>query len=114
MLWNFKELLSWKVSDHLLSTSSRESQERLAAKQEADGYICSYASNAQLYQLDLITQRVKEQKVNFVGIITHVKQFADKGGSNKESSYKTLVTTHIDLESTDDKSKVALFVKHSS
>ena len=25
-----------------------------------------------------------------------------------------LVTSHIDLESTDDKSKVALFVKHSS
>ena len=28
-----------------------------------------------LYQLDMVTQRIKEQKVSFVGIVTHVKEF---------------------------------------
>lgn len=28
-----------------------------------------------LYQIDLVTQRIKEQKVSFVGIVTHVKEF---------------------------------------
>jgi hypothetical protein len=67
-----------------------------------------------LYQLDLVTQRVKEQKVSFVGIITHVKEFNDsKYGTNQEKNNQNLVTSHIDLESTDDKSKCSLFVKHS-
>jgi len=73
-LWGFKDLLSWKIPDHLLSTAARESQALLARKQQEEGYVCSYSSNTHLYQLDLVTQRVKEQKVNFVGIVTHVKQ----------------------------------------
>lgn len=36
-----------------------------------------------------------------------MKEQAGRGGTY-------LITSHIDLESTDDKSKVALFVKHSS
>ena len=44
-------------------------------KQAESGYICSYINNSHLFQYDLVTQRVKEQKVAFVGIVMHVKQF---------------------------------------
>jgi len=45
----------------------------------------------------------------------HVKQIVDKNLKEAAGSGGThLCTSHIDLESTDDKSKVALFVKHSS
>jgi hypothetical protein len=71
-LWTFKELLSWKVSDNLLSTSARESQQRLLKKQQKDGYICSYISNTHLYKLDLVTSRVKEQQITFVGVVSYV------------------------------------------
>lgn len=74
-LWTFKEILSWKIPDHLLSTAARESQQRLQQKQEEEGYICSYAMHTHLYQIDMVTQRIKEQKVSFVGIVTHVKEF---------------------------------------
>lgn len=37
------------------------------------GYVCSYVNNTHLFQYDLVTQRVKEQKVTFVGIVMHVK-----------------------------------------
>ena len=47
---------------------------RLKRKQEEMGYICSYVNNTHLFQYDLVTQRVKEQKVAFVGIVSHVKQ----------------------------------------
>lgn len=76
--WSFKELLSWKIPDHLLSTSARQSQERLKRKQVETGYICSYINNSHLFQYDLVTQRVKEQKVAFVGIVMHVKQFVSE------------------------------------
>lgn len=68
-----------------------------------------------LYQIDKVTSRVKEQKVSFVGIITHVKEFNDNkyGGNQERSQQNNMVTSHIDLESTDDKSKCSLFVKHS-
>lgn len=113
-LWSFREILCWKIPDGLLSTQARESQVRLKQRQEEENYICSYAMHTHLYQLDLVTYRVKEQKVTFVGIITHVKEFNDsKYGSNMEKNGQNLVTSHIDLESTDDKSKCSLFVKHS-
>lgn len=60
---------------------------------------------------------MKEQKVSFVGIVTHVKSFVDKNPQNKDGSNNganQLTTSQIDLESTDDKSKIALFVKHNS
>ena len=31
-----------------------------------------------MFQYDLVTQRVKEQKVSFTGIVMHVKQFVSK------------------------------------
>ena len=72
-MWSFKDLLTWKIPEHLVSTSARDSQALLAKKQEEQGYVCSYAQFSHLYKLDLVTQRVKEQKVTFVGIVTHVK-----------------------------------------
>ena len=42
-IWNFKELLTWKVPDYLMSTSARESLVKLKRKQEHYGYVCSYA-----------------------------------------------------------------------
>lgn len=74
-LWAFKELLSWKIPEYLKSTNARESQQRLQRKQEEEGYICSYGMHTQLYQLELVTSRVKEQKITFVGIVTHVKEY---------------------------------------
>jgi hypothetical protein len=76
---NFKDLLSWKIPEHLVSTSARDSQSLLAKKQKESGYVCSYAHYAHLYKLDLVTQRVKEQKVTFVGIVTHVKCYVSVG-----------------------------------
>jgi len=55
MLWGFRDLLTWKIPDHLLSTSARESQMRLKRKQEEMGYICSYVNNTHLFQYDLVT-----------------------------------------------------------
>jgi hypothetical protein len=74
-LWSFRDILSWKIPDYLLSTAARESQQKLVKKEQEDGYICSYAMHSHLYQIDMVTQRIKEQKVNFVGIITHVKEY---------------------------------------
>ena len=71
-LWSFKELLSWKIPSSLLSTTARHSQQLLKNKEE-EGMTFSYAIAADLYQLDLVTQRVKEQKVSFVGIVNYVK-----------------------------------------
>ena len=53
--WTFKELLSWKVPVELLSTSARQSQERLRRKQAESGYVCSYINNSHLFQYDLVT-----------------------------------------------------------
>lgn len=80
-VWSFREILSWKIPDHLLSTSARESQQKLKQKQIEDGYICSYAMHTHLYQIDMVTQRIKEQKVSFVGIVTHVKEFVSTNAS---------------------------------
>ena len=48
-LWGFKELLTWKIPDHLLSTAARESQSKLRRKQEEVGYVCSYVNNTHLF-----------------------------------------------------------------
>ncbi len=54
-LWSFKEILCWKIPDHVLSTTARESQQKLRQKQDEEGYICSYAMHTHLYQLDMVT-----------------------------------------------------------
>jgi hypothetical protein len=77
-IWTFKELLSWKISDSLLSNSARESQQRLQRKQQQEGYICSYISNTHLYKLDLVTSRVKEQTITFVGVVSYVTLWVSK------------------------------------
>ena len=74
---------------------------------EEKGLIFSYASNADIFQLELVTQRVKEQKVSFVGFVNYVKS------NDKTKDKGPIITSQVDLESTEDKSKVVLFVKHS-
>lgn len=59
-LWSFKEILCWKIPEHVLSTTARETQKKLQQKQHEEGYICSYAMHTHLYQLDMVTQRIKE------------------------------------------------------
>ena len=54
-LWNFKDILSWKIPDTLLSSAARQSQERLERNQNEIGYICSYVHNTHLFQYDLVT-----------------------------------------------------------
>lgn len=63
-LWTFKELLSWKIPEHL-SSNSNISRSRVEAE-----YL---PPPINLYKFNLVTQRIKEQKASFVGIVTHVK-----------------------------------------
>ena len=60
----------------------------------------------------MVTQRIKEQKVSFCGIVTHVKQGNWEGKKVVEKDSGKLVTSQIDMESIDDKSKIAFVVKH--
>lgn len=46
-----------------------------------------------------------------MGIVTHVREYNDKFGGQDRTH--NLITSQVDLESTNDKSKVLLFVKHS-
>ena len=65
----------------------------------------------------MVTQRIKEQKASFCGIVTHVKigNWEDKNKPNKQViDPNKLVTSQIDMESIDDKSRVCLFVKHDA
>lgn len=86
-MWSFKDLLTWKIPEHLISTSARDSQALLAKKQEEQGYVCSYSQFSHLYKLDLVTQRVKEQKVTFVGIVTHVKCYVSFPFDSNQIAY---------------------------
>lgn len=65
-IWTFKDLLSWKIPGDLASTNVNLSRTRVEAE-FLPPPIC-------LYNFNMVTQRIKEQKANFVGIITHVKQ----------------------------------------
>ena len=108
MIWTFKDLLSWKIPEHLSSTNVNLSRSRVEAEYLPPP-IC-------LYKFNMETQRIKEQKASFVGIVTHVKQGNWEGDKNKQKKEEVdpnkLVGSQIDMESIDDKSKVALFVKH--
>lgn len=56
-LWNFRELLTWKLPDHFCSNQSNKSlnRPRVAA---SDGL--AFNNQINLYKLDFVTQRVKE------------------------------------------------------
>lgn len=64
-LQSFKELLSWKIPENL-SSNSNISRSRVEAE-----YL---PPPINLYKFNMVTQRIKEQKASFVGIVTHVKQ----------------------------------------
>lgn len=65
-IWTFKDLLSWRIPEDLASTNVNLSRSRVEAEYLPPP-IC-------LYKFNMVTQRIKEQKANFVGIVTHVKQ----------------------------------------
>ena len=69
---NFRELLSWKMPEHFCSNSNNKqfNRQRVLA---GEGVIFNNQIN--LYKLDFVTQRLKEQRVNFCGIVCHVKQY---------------------------------------
>ena len=64
-LQSFKELLSWKIPENL-SSNSNISRSRVEAE-----YL---PPPINLYKFNMVTQRIKEQKASFVGIVMHVKQ----------------------------------------
>lgn len=74
-IFNFRELLSWKMPEHFCSTTSAHNNQfnrlRIQAPDMEEGLV---TNQIQLYKLDFVTQRLKEQRVNFVGVVTHVKQ----------------------------------------
>ncbi|TNV73609.1 hypothetical protein FGO68_gene1044 [Halteria grandinella] len=117
-LSNFRELLSWKMPDHFCSTTSAQNKQLRKVVQGNDGTIL-ITNQINLYKLDFVTQRLKEQRVNFVGVVTHIKQYADKQALQKgfDTGFRpghndNMVNSQIDLESVDDKSRVAFFVRH--
>jgi len=78
-LWTFKDLLSWKIPENLSSCNVNLSRSRVQAE-FLPPPIC-------LYKFTMVTQRIKEQKSSFVGIVTHVKvgnYEADKKNPKKE------------------------------
>lgn len=79
-IWSFKEMLSWKIPEDLSSTNVNLSRTRVEAEYLPPP-IC-------LYKFNLVTQRIKEQKTNFVGIVTHVKQGVSE----------SFIFTHSNLE----------------
>lgn len=118
-LWSFRDLLTWKVPENLGSNSTRDAIEKVE-KRKARNDNC-YVNPVHLYKLDLVTQRVKEQKVSFCGIVTHIKHSVDKNnkdfgngnGFNRDGADE-MITSQVEMEAIDDKSRVILFVKHSS
>ena len=76
-LLNFKDLLSWKMPEHFCTTTSANNKQynrhRLEGGGDQDSGIVGNQIN--LYKLDFVTQRLKEQRVNFVGIVTHIKSY---------------------------------------
>ena len=75
-LWSFKDLLAWKIPEHLSSTNVNLSRSRVEAEYLPPP-IC-------LYKFNMVTQRIKEQKASFVGIVTHVKQGNWEGDKRNE------------------------------
>ena len=74
-IWSFRDLLSWKIPEDLASTNVNLSRSRVEAEYLPPP-IC-------LYKFNLVTQRIKEQRTHFVGIVTHVKQGNWKDGKHK-------------------------------
>lgn len=58
------------MPEHLISNMSK-SYNHINKRVNADAKITNFIH---LYKLDLITQRIKEQRVNFCGIVCHIKQ----------------------------------------
>eukprot|EP00347_Sterkiella_histriomuscorum_P016494 403352965 len=108
-LWNFRELLTWRLPDHFCTNLPKSGNN---IRMGNDGFV--FTNQINLYKLELITNRLKEQRVSFCGIVSHVKQNVDKQSALKNNENHNQSTSQIDLESIDDKSRVCIFVKHSN
>ena len=76
-IWTFRELLSWKMPESLISPSCGGGRDfnRLNSRVMAGAGVeqSGLLRQVLLYKLDTLTNRVKEQKVSFVGVVSHVK-----------------------------------------
>ena len=64
-VWSARELLTWKIPEQMSSTGCNLRRSRVEAE--------FLPPPISLYKFNLVTQRIKEQLVNFCGIVTHVK-----------------------------------------
>jgi hypothetical protein len=90
---SFKDLLSWKIPEDLSSTNVNLSRSRVEAEYLPPP-IC-------LYKFNMVTQRIKEQKSNFVGIVTHVRQ-----GVSKKISFSLIRNFIIYIELGERKEQI--------
>lgn len=73
-LLTFRELLSWKMPDHFCSTSNANNKQfnRHRIQAGVDGNAPVVQNQINLYKYDFVTQRLREQRVSFCGIVTHI------------------------------------------
>ena len=65
-LMNFRELLTWRMPEHFCATTS-------ASNKQFKRVDLGVTHQINLYKLDFVTQRLKEQRVSFCGIVTHIR-----------------------------------------
>ena len=70
---NFRELLSWKMPEHFCSTTSANNKQYNRFRVQVGEGMPHITNQINLYKLDFVTQRLKEQRVSFCGIVTHIK-----------------------------------------
>ena len=73
-LLTFRELLSWRMPDHFCSTSNANNKQfnRHRIQAGVDGNAPVVQNQINLYKYDFVTQRLREQRVSFCGIVTHI------------------------------------------
>ncbi|CDW83715.1 UNKNOWN [Stylonychia lemnae] len=113
-LWNYRELLSWKMPEHYKKNYQAKSlnRPRVGAGNAGDSSL-PFNNQINLFILEYITSRLREQRVSFCGIVCHIKQYVDKQNMQKDYEGSNQMNSQIDLESIDDKSRVCVFVRHS-
>ena len=61
------------------------------------------------FKFDHLTNRIKEQKVSFVGIVHHILQHYEASG---DKNRQDILTANVYVENIYDKSRVTLFINH--
>lgn len=70
-----------------------------------------YLSANYIFKHEHITNKVTTQKVNFYGIVNHVRTSVLKNQSGETNDSK--VKSQVDVENIHDKSRVPLFIRHN-